>query len=127
MAKNKVGPVQVFLDRNSLNAILCCLDYLITASDAPNLVVLKTMRFYMISFSGGYMPIRKKNPSHILTWQNDAELDKLAALNAKINEGATLNSLRSDMAEKEEAVRRICITSSPAVRTTLIKPAVSSR
>ena len=33
MAKNKVGPVQVFLDRNSLNAMLCCLDYLITASD----------------------------------------------------------------------------------------------
>ena len=77
------------------------------STNAPNLVVLKTMRFYMISFSGGYMPIRKKNPSHILTWQNDAELDKLTALNAKINEGATLNSLRSDMAEKEEAVRRI--------------------
>lgn len=53
------------------------------------------------------MPIRKKNPSHILTWQNDAELDKLTALNAKINEGATLNSLRSDLAEKEEVVRRI--------------------
>ena len=77
------------------------------STNAPNLVVLKTMRFYMISFSGGYMPIRKKNPSHILTWQNDAELDKLTALNAKINEGATLNSLRSDLAEKEEAVRRI--------------------
>ena len=77
------------------------------STKAPNLVVLKTMRFYMISFSGGYMPIRKKNPSHILTWQNDAELDKLTALNAKINEGATLNSLRSDLAEKEEVVRRI--------------------
>lgn len=77
------------------------------ATGASNLVVLKTMRFYMISFSGGYMPIRKKNPQHILTWENDAELDKLTALNAKINEGATLNSLRADMAEKEEAVRRI--------------------
>ena len=77
------------------------------ATNAPNLVVLKTMRFYMISFSGGYMPIRKKNPQHILTWENDTELDKLTALNAKINEGATLNSLRADMAEKEEAVRRI--------------------
>lgn len=77
------------------------------ATNAPNLVVLKTMRFYMISFSGGYMPIRKRNPSHILTWENDAELDRLTALNAKINEGATLNSLRADMAEKEEAVQRI--------------------
>lgn len=32
--KKKVGPVQVFIDRKSLNAILYCLDYLIAASDA---------------------------------------------------------------------------------------------
>ena len=76
-------------------------------SNAPNLVVLKTMRFYMISFSGGYMPVRKSRPDHILTWENDAELNRLTALNAKINEGATLDSFRADMAEKEEAVRRI--------------------
>lgn len=76
-------------------------------ANAPNLVVLKTMRFYMISFSGGYMPVRRARPDHILTWENDAELNRLTALNAKINEGATLDSLRADMAEKEEAVRRI--------------------
>ena len=49
----------------------------------------------------------KKNPKRVLSWVNDAELDRLTALNAKINEGATLDSLRADMAEKEEAARRI--------------------
>ena len=38
---------------------------------------------------------------------NDAELDRLIALNEIINQGATLDSLRADMAEKEETVRRI--------------------
>ena len=54
-------------------------------ANAPNLVVLKTMRFYMISFSGGYMPVRRSRPDHILTWENDAELNRLTALNAKIH------------------------------------------
>ena len=65
------------------------------------------MHRYIISFSKGYMPIRKKNPNRVLSWVNDAELDRLTALNEKINQGATLDSLRADMAEKEEAVRRI--------------------
>ncbi len=76
-------------------------------TNAPNLVVLKTMRFYIISFSAGYIPVHKKDPQHILTWQNDAELDRLTALNEKINQGATLDSLRADMAKKEKAVREI--------------------
>ena len=53
------------------------------------------------------MPVRRKNPNRVLSWVNDAELDRLTALNEKINQGATLDSLRADMAEKEEAVRRI--------------------
>ena len=76
-------------------------------SDAPNYRVLVMMHRYIISFSKGYMPIRKKNPNRVLSWVNDAELDRLTALNEKINQGATLDSLRADMAEKEEAVRRI--------------------
>ena len=75
--------------------------------NAPNRRVLEMMHFYIISFSKGYLPVRKKNPQGILTWKNDAELDRLTALNAKINEGATLDSLRADMAEKEEAVRNM--------------------
>ena len=53
------------------------------------------------------MPVRRKNPKRVLSWVNDAELDRLTALNEKINQGATLDSLRADMAEREEAVRRI--------------------
>ena len=53
------------------------------------------------------MPVRRKNPNRVLSWVNDAELNRLTALNEKINQGATLDSLRADMAEKEEAVRRI--------------------
>lgn len=74
-------------------------------TNAPNRRVLEMMHFYIISFSKGYLPVRKKNPTGILTWKNDAELDRLLALNEKINAGATLTTLRADMAEKEEAVR----------------------
>ena len=76
-------------------------------TDAPNYRVLVMMQRYIISFSKGYMPVRRKNPNRVLSWVNDAELDRLTALNEKINHGATLDSLRADMAEKEEAVRRI--------------------
>lgn len=76
-------------------------------SNAPNYRVLAMQHYYILSFSKGYLPVRKKNPNRVLSWVNDAELDRLTALNAKINEGATLDSLRADMAEKEEAVRRI--------------------
>lgn len=76
-------------------------------SNAPNYRVLAIQHYYIISFSKGYLPVRKKNPNRVLSWVNDAELDRLTALNAKINDGATLDSLRADMAEKEEAVRRI--------------------
>ncbi len=75
--------------------------------NSPNYRVLAMQHYYIISFSKGYLPVRKKNPNRVLSWVNDAELDRLTALNAKINEGATLDSLRADMAEKEEAVRRI--------------------
>ena len=75
--------------------------------NVPNYRVLAMQHYYIISFSKGYLPVHKKNPNRVLSWVNDAELDRLTALNAKINEGATLDSLRADMAEKEEAVRRI--------------------
>ena len=74
---------------------------------APNYRVLQMMYYYTIAFSKGYLPVKKKNPKGVLTWQNDAELDRLLALNEKINNGATLDSLREDMAEKEQHVRNI--------------------
>ena len=76
-------------------------------SNAPNYRVLAMQHYYIISFSKGYLPVRKKNPNRVLSWVNDAELYRLTALNAKINEGATLDSLRADITEKEEAIRRI--------------------
>ncbi len=76
-------------------------------NDAPTYRVLVMMHRYISSFSKGYMPVRKKNLNRVLSWVNDAELDRLTALNEKINQGATLDSLRVDMAEKEEAVLRI--------------------
>ena len=89
--------------------------------NAPNRRVLEMMKHYIVAFSKGYFPIHKKNPKGILTWKNDAELDRLLELNAKINNGATLNSLRADMAKKEQAVREIertisgCGTADPMV------------
>lgn len=76
-------------------------------TNAPNYRVLKMMHLYIVAFSKGYLPVHKKNPQHILTWKNDAELDRLTSLNEKINQGATLDSLRADMAKKEKTVREI--------------------
>lgn len=74
---------------------------------APNLRVLEMMRRYTILFSDGHFPVRKKNPKGILSWQNDAELDRLTALNAKINQGATLDSLRRDAEKKQQEVSEL--------------------
>ena len=74
---------------------------------APNLRVLEMMRRYTILFSDGNFPVRKKNPKGILSWQNDAELDRLTALNAKINQGATLDSLRQDAEKKQQEINEL--------------------
>ena len=74
---------------------------------APNLRVLEMMRRYTILFSDGNFPVRKKNPKDILSWQNDAELDRLTALNAKINQGATLDSMRRDAEQKQQEVNEL--------------------
>ena len=42
-------------------------------------------------------------PEKSFAWTNGAELDALLALNQKINDGATLDSLRTNFAEKEKA------------------------
>ena len=74
---------------------------------APNLRVLEMMRRYTILFSDGLFPVRKKNPKGILSWQNDAELDRLTALNAKINQGATLDSMRRDAEKKQQEINEL--------------------
>ena len=68
----------------------------------PAYEVLVVMKGYTIYVSKGYIPPRKKNPKGILTWENDAVLDKLTGLLAKINNGATLYSLRRDADLKQQ-------------------------
>lgn len=70
---------------------------------APNAVVLRTMQFYIVSYGKGALPMRRSNPQKPYAWTNDSELDSLLALNKKINDGASLDSLRADFAEKEKA------------------------
>lgn len=71
---------------------------------APRTVVLRTMRFYIVTFTGGALPMRRHDARKPYAWTNDAELDKLLALNKKINEGATLESLRKDFEMQEQKV-----------------------
>jgi hypothetical protein len=59
---------------------------------------------YVITFKGGQLPARKRNPKQPFTFVNDAELDRLAALNKRINEGATIASLQNELADSERAI-----------------------
>ena len=76
---------------------------------APNVMVLLTERQYIDCFVQYRLPIRKRRQDRPLTWMNDAELDKLTALNAAINNGETVDSFRSrfhELTEKEKAAER---------------------
>ena len=70
---------------------------------SPTAVVLRTIQFYTIVFAKGGLPMHRRNPNKPFAWTNDAELDTLLSLNKRINDGASLDSLRSDFAEKEKA------------------------
>ena len=72
--------------------------------NTSKLIILRTIRFYTESFAKNALPMRKRNPQKHFSWKNDAELDRLLSLNQKINEGATLDSLRRDFAEQEKEV-----------------------
>lgn len=69
---------------------------------APNAPVLRVMQFYTVSFAKGGLPMRRRDQQKPFAWTNDSELDSLLALNKRINEGATLETLRADFAEKEK-------------------------
>jgi hypothetical protein len=76
-------------------------------SDSLNVVVNKTIRHYTIIFAQGYLPTRKINKKKPFSWENDAELDKLASLNKKITEGVTLETLRKDFIGLEYNISRL--------------------
>ena len=67
-----------------------------------NVTVLRVMRFYTFSFKKGELSCRRIHKNKPFTWKNDEVLDSLTRLNNKINDGATLESMRSDMAVSEK-------------------------
>ena len=76
---------------------------------SPNVMVLLTARRYMDSFITYRLPVRKLWQDRPLTWVNDAELDKLSALNAAINNGETVDTFRRrfhELTEQEKAAEQ---------------------
>ena len=78
-----------------------------TKRDTPKALSLGTIQLYIVTFKKGYLPMRRKDDLKPFSWTNDAELDKLLVLNKKINEGATLDTLRNDF-EKQEEITTTC-------------------
>ena len=80
------------------------------AKKAPTVMVLLTEQQYMECFIEYRLPIRKRRPDKPLTWMNDAELDKLTALNAAINSGETVETFRRrfhELTEQEKAAEQV--------------------
>lgn len=73
-----------------------------TEKDTPEFYVLRSMQFYIIAFKRNALPMNKLNSKKPFTWTNDKELDRLTALNAKINSGATLESIRDEFHAAEQ-------------------------
>lgn len=83
------------------------------SKDSFEVIVLRTMQFYTIAYGNGALPVKKREQQKPFSWTNDAELDRLTALNQKINSGATMESLKRDfenaestLAEKEKLLEK---------------------
>ena len=72
--------------------------------DSMEFIVLRTIQFYTIAFSNGALPMRKRDNQKPFAWTNDSELDKLTALNQRINAGATAASLRTEFESLTQTV-----------------------
>lgn len=72
--------------------------------ESPEIIVLRTIKFYTIAFSKGTLPMKRREKSKPFSWNNDSELDKIVALNNKINSGATLETLHKDFENAENTV-----------------------
>ncbi|MCM1508102.1 MAG: plasmid recombination protein [Ruminococcus flavefaciens] len=69
--------------------------------ESPEIIVFRTIKFYTVAFSNGALPMRRREKNKPFSWTNDSELDKIIALNNKINSGATLETLRKDFENAE--------------------------
>lgn len=74
----------------------------VESKDSVEVVVMKTMQLYTVAFKRGALPVRKINSCKPLSWTNDRELDRLLALNQKINKGANLESMRNEFEKAEK-------------------------
>ena len=72
--------------------------------NSPQLVVLRTIQFYTVTFSKGALPMRKRDANKPFSWTNDSELDRILELNQRINSGATLETFRKEFADLEKSV-----------------------
>lgn len=72
--------------------------------DTPEVVVLRTIHFYTVAFTNGALPMRKREAKKPFAWTNDSELDKITALNKKINAGANLENLKNEFMRQEKIV-----------------------
>lgn len=68
-------------------------------------VSLHTIQFYVVTFKKGLLPCNKKYKQQPFSWTNDSELDKLLLLNRKLNEGATIQSMREEFAKMEQQLK----------------------
>lgn len=75
------------------------------AENSPTYKTLSTIRFYTVTFKKGLLPCRKKFKQQPFSWTNDEELDKLLLLNKKINEGATIESMKTEFANLEQQLK----------------------
>lgn len=75
-----------------------------TKKESSEIVIFRTIKFYTIAFSNGTLPMKRREKSKPFSWNNDSELDKIIALNNRINSGATLETLRKDFEDTENAV-----------------------
>ena len=71
-------------------------------NNSPTHKTLSTIRFYTVTFKKGLLPCHKKREQLPFSWSNDAELDKLLLLNQKINQGATIKSLKEEFEQSEK-------------------------
>lgn len=69
--------------------------------------ILSTMRLYVVTVKAQRIIPRKIIQAKPVAWTNDPELDKLLVLNRRINEGATLQSLKTDFEKKDAAVAEL--------------------
>jgi hypothetical protein len=72
--------------------------------DSPAYMVQKTIRHYTTIFAQWSLPVRKIKKTKPFSWENCEELNRLAELNKKINEGMTLESLRNEFTTLEKSV-----------------------